>query len=182
MALAALEIYRKTLRDGAPDSRPDLPPDPFDLETLRLVSDPQASARLNHPGHPCVLISASGMATGGRVVHHLAALAPEPRNLILLPGFQVPGTRGRALADGCPAVKAFGRYIPVRAAVVALDEFSSHADADAILGWLRRTPRPPRTCFVVHGEAAAAATLAATIHGELGWTAVVPEPDEQVRI
>jgi metallo-beta-lactamase family protein len=115
------------------------------------------------------------------VVHHLAGLAPNPRNLILLAGFQVPGTRGRALLDGATAIKAHGRYVAVRAEVVGLDEFSCHADADEIVGWLASAPRPPRSCFVVHGEATAAAALAHRISRELRWCAAVPHLGERAR-
>ncbi len=181
MALAALAVYRRAAAHGAADVRPLPDGDPFNPGDLRLVSDPAESARLNQPGFPCIVISAAGMATGGRVVHHLAALAPDPRNLIVLAGFQVPGTRGRALADGVTEVKAFGRYIPVRARVAALDEFSCHTDADGMLAWLARAPRRPDGCFVVHGEQAAADTLAGRIRGDLGWTAVVPRQGERVR-
>lgn len=182
MALAALDVYRRAVLAGTPDVR--LQPgtgDPFDPGTLHLARTVEESIALNHPTTASILISAAGMATGGRVVHHLAALAPDPRNLILLAGFQVPGTRGRALLDGATTIKAHGRYIPVRAQVLGLDEFSCHADADEILTWLRTAPRPPETCFVVHGEPTAAATLADRITRELGWCAVAPRLLEKVR-
>ncbi|WP_412538748.1 MBL fold metallo-hydrolase [Longispora sp. K20-0274] len=182
MALAALEVYRKALADGAPDIRPLPPGDPFDPGQLHLVADREGSIRLNRPGYPCVIISSAGMLTGGRVVHHFEALAPDPRNLILLAGFQVPGTRGRALADGVREIKAFGRYATVRARVVTLDEFSCHADADGLLAWLNAGHRPPGTCFVVHGDAGAADVLADRIRGELDRAAVVPRMGERVRI
>jgi metallo-beta-lactamase family protein len=186
MALSALEVYREAVREGGPEIRPEIRPelrgagDPFDTGDVRLVHSPEESARINAPEAPCIVISASGMATGGRVVHHLEHLAPQRRNLILLPGFQVAGTRGRALLDGAPALKMFGRYVPVRAEVVSLPEFSAHADADGILAWLRSAPGAPRICYVVHGEPAAAAALAARIDAELGWCAVAPRHAERV--
>jgi metallo-beta-lactamase family protein len=122
------------------------------------------------------------MATGGRVVHHLAHLAPEPRNLILLPGFQVAGTRGRALLDGARTLKMYGGYVPVRAEVVGVDDFSAHADADGLLAWLKTAPAPPRTCYVVHGEPPASAALADRIDRELGWCAVRPRQAERVLV
>jgi metallo-beta-lactamase family protein len=185
MALAALEVYRRAVREGAPEIRDGLrgrADDPFDPGDLRLVHSADESARLNRPAEPCILISASGMATGGRVVHHLAHLAPQPRNLILLPGFQVPGTRGRALLDGATALKMFGGYVAVRAEILAVDEMSAHADADAILAWLGRSPAAPDSCFVVHGEPPASAALAGRIHRELGWCAVVPRHAERVTL
>ena len=93
--------------------------------------------------------------SGWPVVHHLEHLAPQPRNLILLPGFQVAGTRGRSLLDGARTLKMYGHYVPVRAEVLGADEFSAHTDAAGMLSWLRSAPKPPRTCYVVHGEPAA---------------------------
>jgi len=183
MALAALDVYRDAVRGSAPEIRDDLGDgDPFDPGTLRLVPGVEESKRLNHPSEPCIVLSASGMATGGRVVHHLAALAPDPRNLILLPGYQVAGTRGRALQEGARTIKIFGSYVPVRARIATLDEYSAHADADQILRWLSGVAEPPHTCFVVHGEPAAAARLADRIDTGLGWCGVVPRLNERVRI
>lgn len=183
MALAALEVYRRAVREGDPEIRASVRKardDPFDPGDLRLAPSVEESTRLNEPAEPCILISASGMATGGRVVHHLAHLAPQPRNLILLPGFQVAGTRGRALLDGATALKMFGGYVPVRAEVVAIHELSAHVDADGMLNWLRSAPRAPKTCYVVHGEPTGASTLARRIGRELGWCAAVPEHAERV--
>lgn len=185
MALAALDVYREAVREDSPEIRPEVRQcvtDPFDPGALHLVHSPEESRRLNQPDHPCVVISASGMATGGRVVHHLARLAPQERNLILLPGFQVAGTRGRALRDGVKALKMFGRYVPVRAEVVAVDEFSAHADADDVLDWLRTAPTPPDVCYVVHGEAGPSAALASRIRQDLGWCAAVPRHTERVLV
>jgi metallo-beta-lactamase family protein len=185
MALAALDVYRHAVRTRDPQIRPDIaadPADPFDPGTLRVVRGPQDSAALDRGIGPAVVISASGMATGGRVLHHLVHMAPDPRNLILLPGFQVAGTRGRDLLDGATALKIFGRYVRVRAEVAGLDDLSAHADSDGLLRWLRSAPAPPSTCFVVHGEQAASAALAARIDAELGWCATVPHLGEQVLI
>lgn len=184
MALAALEVYRRAVRDGAPGVRPGLAADgdPFDPGDLRVARHPEESAALNRPGQPCIILSASGMATGGRVVHHLKHQLPDPRNTVVLVGYQVPGTRGRDLADGARQLKMHGRYVPVRAEVVDLPEFSVHADADETLDWLASAERPPTTCYVVHGEPEAAATLAGRIGDELGWSAVTPRDGERVRV
>jgi metallo-beta-lactamase family protein len=122
------------------------------------------------------------MATGGRVLHHLLQRLPEPRNTVLLVGFQAEGTRGRALADGAKAIKMLGRYVAVRAEVVDVPAFSVHADQREIVGWLRAAPRAPDTTFIVHGEPAAAEALHAAIEQQLGWTAAVPHFMEQVRL
>lgn len=175
MALAALEVYQRALYGAG------LPRD-FGIPQLRAVSHAADSMTLNRPAKPMIIVSASGMATGGRVVHHLAQQLPEARNTVVLTGYQAEGTRGRALAEGARAVKIHGRYIPVRAEIVVDDTFSAHADADEVLAWLGRAPRPPRTVFVVHGEPQPAARLASRIQDELGWTAVVPSFGERVRI
>jgi metallo-beta-lactamase family protein len=183
MALAALDVYRAAVREGGPDVRPEVHQvggDPFDPGELRMVHSAEESRRLNDPAAPCVIVSASGMATGGRVVHHLAHLAPDPRHLILLPGFQVAGTRGRSLLDGARAVKIFGEYVPVRAEVVGVDDLSAHADADGVLAWLRSAPEQPRVCYVVHGEPGPSQALAGRIGAELGWCGVCPRHAERV--
>ncbi len=147
-----------------------------------MIHTPEESKKINQSTFPCVIVSASGMATGGRVVHHLQQLAPNPRNLILLPGFQAAGTRGRALADGVRSLNMYGGYVPVRAEVVSLPEFSAHADAGDVLAWLRTAPRTPATCYIVHGEPHAAASLAERVDAELGWCAAVARPEERVVI
>lgn len=184
MALAALEVYRQGLGETAdPEFRPELREggDPFDAGKLRLVPGPVESERLNDPDHPCIVISASGMATGGRVLHHLQHQLPHSRNSVILTGYQVAGTRGRQLADGAREVKIHGRYIPVRAEVVDIRGFSAHADSVQLIDWLRASPEP-KAVFVVHGEPASGAALAAALHDELAWTAVVPRYGERVGV
>jgi metallo-beta-lactamase family protein len=131
---------------------------------------------------PKVIVSASGMATGGRVLHHLKHYAPDPRNLILFAGFQAGGTRGAAMLAGAEQIKVHGHYVPVHAEVLDLPMFSAHADGDQILDWLRQFEAPPRQTFVVHGEASAADTLRHRIEEELGWNARVPEHRETVTL
>ena len=182
MALAALEVYRRALHDPAL-VRADLPPgDPFDSGVLHAVRSPAESERLNRPERPCIVVSASGMATGGRVVHHLAHQLPDPRNCVVLTGFQAAGTRGRLLVEGAKVLKMHGRYVPVRAEVVDASYFSVHADAAEIVAWLGRASRPPSVAYVVHGEPAASRALADRIVDELGWCAVVPRFGERVRL
>ncbi|MDH5305756.1 MAG: MBL fold metallo-hydrolase [Myxococcales bacterium] len=128
---------------------------------------------------PLVIISASGMATGGRVLHHLKALAPDPSNTILMPGFQAPGTRGAALVAGAEAIKIHGRYVPVRAQVIPLDIFSAHADQDDLVRWVGACRVPPREVFVVHGEPSASDALRHRIQEALGYRASVPAYGER---
>jgi metallo-beta-lactamase family protein len=129
-----------------------------------------------------VIISASGMATGGRVLHHLKALAPDSHNTILLPGFQAAGTRGEALAHGAEALKIHGEYVPVRAEVVHLEMFSAHADQGQLLDWLGACVRPPRGVVLVHGEPVAADTLRRRIGETLGLPVRVAEYREVVEL
>ena len=180
MALAALEVYRKAIASGDETLRVLSPGDPFDPGQLHEVSDADESRRLNQPREPSILISASGMATGGRVVHHLAQLLPDRRNAVALVGYQALGTRGRDLAEGARALKMLGHYVPVHAEVVSLPQYSIHADADEILRWLASAPYPPEVVYVAHGEPAAAAALAERISADLGWLAVVPRQGERV--
>src|SRR5690606_21673498 len=122
-----------------------------------------------------VIISASGMATGGRVVHHLKALAPDDRNTILFAGYQAAGTRGATILRGTGAVKIHGAYVPVRAEVVSLENISAHADYTEILDWLNGFERAPRRTFITHGEPEAADALRLRIEEKLGWDCVVPD-------
>lgn len=184
MALAALDIYRGAVRDSDNEIRPELLglPDPFDPGELRLVHTAAESERLNDTRHPCIVISASGMATGGRVLHHLRHQLPNPRNSVVLTGYQVPGTRGRQLLDGAAAIKIHGRYVPVHAHVTAVPEFSAHADAEELISWLGSAPREPDATYVVHGEPGAASALTGRIGDQLGRMAVAPRYLERVRL
>jgi metallo-beta-lactamase family protein len=180
MALAALEVYRRgeyrdELRPGVVDVLDRLP-------GLRAAHSADESRALNSPRNPSIIISASGMASGGRVVHHLQHLLPDRRNTVVLSGYQAAGTRGRALADGAREVKIMGRYVPVRAEVVADEEFSVHADASELMGWLTALPRPPETVYIVHGEPEAAEGLASRIRHETGWTVAIPRLGERVLV
>lgn len=181
MALAALEVYRAAL--GAGEYRPEVvaEQDPFDPGRLALVHGPQESERLNDPRHPCIVVSASGMAEGGRVLHHLEHQLPRSRNAVVLTGFQVAGTRGRALADGARQVKIHGRYVPVRAEIANLRGFSAHADVDQLVDWVKGAGSPSGV-FVVHGEEASATALARRLDDDLGCVAVAPEYGERVRL
>jgi metallo-beta-lactamase family protein len=121
------------------------------------------------------------MATGGRVLHHLKTMAPDPRHHVVFAGFQVGGSRGARLVAGEPEVKIHGAYVPVRAAVSQLEGFSGHADSDGLMAWLGHLPHPPAQTFVVHGEPAAADALRVRIQDRLGWRVRVPQHLETVR-
>ena len=142
----------------------------------------EESKALDADGDPKIIISASGMATGGRVLHHIKRFAPDPRNTILFAGFQAGGTRGASMTGGAESVKIFGEYVPVRAEVGNLHMLSAHADAGEIMAWLKHFHSPPRTTFIVHGEPGPADTLRHRIEEELGWTCRVPDDRESVEL
>ncbi len=146
----------------------------------RYVTTVEESKALAADKMPKIVISASGMATGGRVLHHLEWAAPDHRNTILFAGYQAGGTRGAALCSGAETIKLHGHYLPVRAEVDNLHMLSVHADANEIMAWLRTAPQAPRTVFVTHGEPDASDTLRHRIEEELGWSAQVPEQKEKV--
>ncbi len=147
-----------------------------------IVSSAEESKRLNKQAGPMVIVAGSGMATGGRIVHHLHAFASDPKNMIVLAGFQAGGTRGAAILAGAPSVRIFGDDVPIAAEIVSLEDLSAHADADEVLAWAGRMPQPPRRTFVTHGEPAAADALRARFKRELGWEARVPEHLESVTL
>ncbi len=147
-----------------------------------FVETPDDSRALNTRKGPMVIVAASGMATGGRVLHHLVSLAPDHRNTILLAGYQAGGTRGAALAGGAKSLRVFGQDVPVRAEVAQLDHLSAHADAGEILGWLGGLASPPRRTFITHGEPDAADALRKRIEHEMGWNCHLPYYTETVTL
>ena len=181
MALKALEVYRQALQVGRRDIREGVA-HLLDVPDLREAHTANELKALNSPRSPCIILSASGMATGGRVVHHLKHLLPDARNSVVLVGYQAVGTRGRDLAEGASSLKMHGRYVPVRAEVTQVEGFSVHADADELLAWASSMPEPPTTTYVVHGEPKSSEALAHRIRSDLGWNAVVPRDGETVRI
>lgn len=184
MALGALAVYRRAIADHAPDVRPDVAdgPDPFRGAHVVEVHDVDGSKRLDRHEAPAIVVSASGMATGGRVVHHLVACLPERRDTVILPGYQAEGTRGRQLVEGATSLKLLGQYVPVRAEIVHLPAFSVHADREELVDWLASAAVPPVGVLVVHGEEAASRALAAGIEERLDLMAAVPRLGERVRV
>jgi metallo-beta-lactamase family protein len=154
----------------------------FATARFQAVASPQQSKELTASRRSAIVISASGMATGGRVLHHMAAALPDPKNTILFVGYQAAGTRGRALVDGAAEVKIHGRFIPVRAHVARLDSMSAHADRGEILRWLGTFPSRPGRLMLVHGEPAPMDSLKATIQQRLSWDVHTPEHRERLAI
>lgn len=175
MAVNATSLLCKHLEDhklSADDCRAS-------CEVATYTHDVEDSKALSANAMPKVIISASGMATGGRVLHHLKAFGGDNRNTVLFAGYQAAGTRGEALIHGAREVKIHGQWIPIRAEIANLPSLSAHADADEILRWLGGFSAPPKNTFVVHGEPAASAALKARIESELGWSASIPAEDEE---
>jgi len=148
---------------------------------LRFVRTTEESQELNEMRFPSIIISASGMATGGRILHHLKLRLPDPRCTVLFIGFQSDGTRGQLLKDGAREIKIHGEQIPVRAQIRSMESFSGHADAGEIMRWLRGFKAPPKLTFIVHGEAKSSAALAEEIRSSLGWKTHIPEYMETVK-
>jgi metallo-beta-lactamase family protein len=147
-----------------------------------IINTPEESIALNARHGPMVIIAASGMATGGRVVHHLKSFAPDRRNTILFTGFQAGGTRGAAMMAGAPTIRIHGQDVPVRAEVEMLANLSAHADAGEIIDWLRPFSKVPKRTFITHGEPAAADALRVRIERELHWPCRVPDYLETVAL
>ena len=152
----------------------------FCTERFRTISSVAESKQLTQSKMPAIVVSASGMATGGRVLHHLKAGLPESRNTVLFVGYQAAGTRGRQLVDGEKVVKIHGEMIPVQARVEVVESMSAHADSTEILRWLGGFTKPPRLTFIVHGEPVAMEALSTAIHDRLGWITKMPEQAETV--
>ena len=146
---------------------------PLCCKPYTFTRTPDESKALNYVKGPLIIIAASGMATGGRIIHHLKQRLPDKRTTVLLVGFQAAGTRGRLLQDGAKTLRMHGQEVPVRARIETLDGLSAHADQNEILRWLRGFRTPPRQTYVVHGEPNASQTLANSIASELGWRAQV---------
>ncbi len=178
MALKALDFYREAINHDSQEIRQDVATewkgrDPFDAGTLVELMTVEESMTVNDPQTPCIIISASGMGTGGRVVHHLRFMLPIAKNTVIMVGYQAVGTRGRSLVDGAEEVKMHGEMVPVRATIANIQAFSVHADGDEMFDWVTKATEKPTTVFVVHGEAGAADALGERFKGA-GWNAKVP--------
>jgi metallo-beta-lactamase family protein len=183
MAVEALQFYvaHQAELDRDVQSR-DGTPSAFSTKRFQAVTSARESMEIVKSQHPAIVISASGMATGGRVLHHLAACLPDARHTILFVGFQAEGTRGRALVDGARAVKIHGGMVPVAARVHRIDSMSAHADQAEITRWLRTFRTPPQQTYLVHGEPAAQDALKQHLETALGWKVHIPQHTEKVEV
>jgi metallo-beta-lactamase family protein len=148
---------------------------PLKWSGLTFAQTAEESKKINDYKAPCIIISSSGMVTGGRILHHLAQRLPDPKNTVIFIGFQAPSTRGFTIKSGAPEVKIFGQMVPIRAQVAALEQFSDHADTPELLEWLRTFPAKPSTTYLVHGEPDASSQLRDVMTKELGWNVQVAQ-------
>jgi metallo-beta-lactamase family protein len=154
----------------------------FCTRRMTTVSSPQQSREVVASRQPSIVIASSGMATGGRVLYHLAAGLPSPKNTVLFVGYQAAGTRGRTLVDGAREVRIKGRDIPVAASIEVIDSMSAHADSNEIMRWLSAFSAPPSATYLVHGESAALEALRARISAEKGWSVHIAKHLETIAL
>ncbi len=181
MALEALKFYQRhanELDDDVQRRRGEVCA--FCTARFTPVATAQDSKAVTESRGPAIVISASGMATGGRVLHHLAKGLPDPRNTVLFVGFQAAGTRGRQLIEGSQEVKIHGQFVPVHARIEKLNGMSAHADASEIVRWLRTFPGPPGVTYLVHGEPSAQDALKTRLERELAWNVQIPTHGDRV--
>ena len=184
MAIKAVEIFLKHDEEYSEETREMIRKygSPLTWPGFIFASTPEESKKINANSMPSVIISSSGMATGGRILHHLAQRLPDPRNLVLFIGFQAPGTRGFAIKSGTDEIKIFGDYVPIRAQIAALEQFSDHADPPELLEWLRTFRNRPETTYLVHGEPVASQQLREKMRKELGWTVEIASYLEKIEL
>ncbi|HUC30803.1 MAG TPA: MBL fold metallo-hydrolase [Candidatus Acidoferrum sp.] len=184
MAIKAVEIFLKHDEEYSEETREMIRRygSPLEWPGFTFASTPEESKKINSVLSPVIIISSSGMVTGGRILHHLAQRLPEPKNLVLFIGFQAPGTRGFAIKSKADEVKIYGDFVPIRAQVAALEQFSDHADPPELLQWLRTFRNRPATTYLVHGEPDASGQLRDLMQRELEWKVQVAEYKEKVGV
>ena len=184
MAIDATKIFRKNISDQDLTSRVRTLSGKkvFTPANLRVCKSREESKSINKQKKPAIIISSSGMATAGRILHHLTQRLPHEENTVLFIGYQAEGSRGRTILDGSDKVKIHGHYVPVRAHVETVSGYSGHADYNEILAWLMGFNKPPEKTFLVHGEPDAAASLAEKIKETFGWEVIIPKFGDKFEI
>jgi metallo-beta-lactamase family protein len=184
MAIKAVEIYLKHENDYTEEARMLIRKygSPLEWPGFTFASQVDDSKKINEMHYPVIIISSSGMATGGRILHHLAQRLPDPKNTILFIGFQAPGTRGATIKGGAKEVKIFGDFVQIRARIAAFEQFSDHADPPELLEWLHTFPKKPSVTYLVHGEEAASSQLRDAIAKDLGWNVQVAQWMQKVDV
>jgi metallo-beta-lactamase family protein len=187
MALSATDLYVRYREDHDKEfvrveSGNGGKGDPLSVHEFHLTRTADESKAINNVKTPCIIVSASGMVSGGRVLHHLAQRLPDSRNAVILAGFQAQGTRGRALQEGAKSLRLFGQEVLVKAEIVVMGQFSAHAGKRELMRWLKSLPAPPKHTYLTHGEPAAAQSLQRSIQSELQWNASVARYLDTVEI
>ncbi len=184
MAVGAVKIFLQHSEEFSDETKQLIAKygSPLEWAGFHFATSVEESKQINECRFPTIIVSSSGMVTGGRIQHHLMLRLPDPRNLVLFIGFQAPGTRGFTIKSGAPSVKMFGQEVPIRAQVSALEQFSDHADTPELLEWLHTFTRQPATTYLVHGEPEAASQLRAAMQKDLGWNVQIAEWLEKVEV
>src|SRR5262249_13235903 len=184
MAIQAVEICMKYVCDYNEEACQLIAKygSPTTWEGFHFAAKQEESRKINDVRYPCVIVSSSGMVTGGRILHHLIHRLPDPRHLVIFIGFQAPGTRGAIIKSGAKTVRIFSEEVPIRAQIACLEQFSDHADTEELLRWLQTFKQRPQTTFLVHGEPDAASKLQETLSSQLGWNIKVAQWLEKVEL
>jgi len=184
MAVKSVEIYMKYSEEFNEEARRLVQKygSPAEWAGFHFAAKQEDSKKINDVRYPCVIVSSSGMVTGGRILHHLIHRLPDPRHLVIFIGFQAPGTRGAIIKSGAKTVRIFSEEVPIRAQIAALEQFSDHADTEELVRWLETFKQRPQTTFLVHGEPDAASKLQETLSAKLGWNIKVAQWLEKVTL
>jgi metallo-beta-lactamase family protein len=184
LAIKAVEIFLKHTEEYTDETRALIAKcgSPLTWPELTFASTSEESKKINQSQFPSIIISSSGMVTGGRILHHLAQRLPDPKNLVIFIGFQAPGTRGATIKSKAPEVKIFGAMVPIRAQVAALEQFSDHADTPELLQWLHTFQNQPRATYLVHGEPAASSQLRDAMVKDLKWNVQIAQWMQKVQL
>jgi len=184
MAIQAVEIFLKHTEEYSDETKALIARygSPLEWPGYNFALSPAQSKQINESKVPSIIVSSSGMVTGGRIQHHLMQRLPDPKNTVIFIGFQAPGTRGFTIKSGAPEVKIFGEIVPIRAQVVAFEQFSDHADTPELLQWLHTFPKKPAAAYLVHGEPAASSQLRDAMTKDLGWNVQVAQWMQKVQV
>ena len=184
MAIKAVQVFLKYADEFTPETKALIAKfgSPLEWPNFYFDSTQDDSKKINESKYPMIIVSSSGMVTGGRILHHLMQRLPDPKNLVLFIGFQAPGTRGFAIQNGASEIKMFGEQVPIRAQIASLEQFSDHADTPELLEWLQTLRRPPKHTYLVHGEPAAASQLRDALKKDLGWDVQIATYREKVQV
>jgi metallo-beta-lactamase family protein len=184
MAIKAVEIFLKHTEEYSDATKQLIARygSPLTWRGFIFAQTAEDSKKINDSKASCIIVSSSGMVTGGRIQHHLAQRLPDPKNAVIFIGFQAPGTRGFTIKSGAPEVKIFGQIVPVRAQVAAFEQFSDHADTAELLEWLHTFSNKPTATYLVHGEPDASSQLRDTMVKELGWNVQIAQWMQKVEV